>query len=123
MASNYAYMIDNKSATRYLLKGIEILSKSDDKTDRKNLVVQKQKLANIYFKLENFKFAIDLYEECLPAMKEVRDLKNYYLTLINYGDCLTYVKDNTKAKKHLWRLPKVLKIFTMQNLSALPTAN
>lgn len=111
MASNYAYMIDNKSATRYLLKGIEILSKSDDKTDRKNLVVQKQKLANIYFKLENFKFAIDLYEECLPAMKEVRDLKNYYLTLINYGDCLTYVKDNTKAKKALMEAAKGLEDF------------
>ncbi|OJX49497.1 MAG: hypothetical protein BGO88_14750 [Flavobacterium sp. 38-13] len=111
MASNYAYMIDNKSATRYLLKGIEILSKSDDKTDRKNLVVQKQKLANIYFKLENFKFAIDLYEECLPAMKEVKDLKNYYLTLINYGDCLTYVKDNTKAKKALMEAAKGLEDF------------
>jgi len=111
MASNYAYMIDNKSATKYLLKGIDILSKSTDKADRRNLVVQKQKLANIYFKLENFKFAIDLYEECLPAMKEVKDLKNYYLTLINYGDCLTYVKNNTKAKKVLMEAAKGLEDF------------
>lgn len=111
MASNYAYMIENKTATKYLLKGIEILSRSTDKNDKKNLVVQKQKLANIYFKLENFKFAIDLYEECLPAMKEVKDLKNYYLTLINYGDCLTYVKNNSKAKKVLMEAAKGLEDF------------
>ncbi|WDO14454.1 tetratricopeptide repeat protein [Flavobacterium sp. WW92] len=108
MASNYAYMIDNKAATKYLLRGIEILSKLNDK---KSLMVQKQKLANIYFKVENFKFAIDLYEECLPAMKEVKDLKNYYLTLINYGDCLTYVKDNSKAKRVLLEAAEGLEDF------------
>ncbi len=108
MASNYAYMLENETATKYLLKGIAILSKTSDK---KSLIVQKQKLANIYFKLENFKFAIDLYEECLPAMKEVKDLKNYYLTLINYGDCLTYVKDNSKAKKVLQEAAKGLEDF------------
>lgn len=108
MASNYTYMLEDETATKYLLKGISILSKTSDK---KSLIVQKQKLANIYFKLENFKFAIDLYEECLPAMKEAKDLKNYYLTLINYGDCLTYVNDNSKAKKALQEAIKGLEDF------------
>ena len=34
-------------------------------------------------------------------MKAVKDMKNYYLGLINYGDCLMYLNQYSKAKKVL----------------------
>lgn len=98
MASNYTYMLEYETAIKYLMKGIAILSKTNDK---RNLAAQKQKLANLYLKMENFSFAKDLYEECLGEMKAVKDMKNYYLTLINYGDCLMYLKQYAKAKTAL----------------------
>lgn len=93
--SNYAYMLENETATKYFLKGLDVL-KDLDEPYRKAIL--KQKLANLYFKMYNFDFAIELYDDCLKTLKEHKDFKNYYLTLINYGDCLIQLEKTERAK-------------------------
>lgn len=116
MGSNYAYMLENSIAIDYFIKGIEIL---ENTTEKKRLSVIKQKLANLYFKMKNYDFAIEMYEECLSSMKETKDMRNYYLTLINYGDCLIMVKEYSKAKKALLEAIDGLKVFQSNELIGL----
>lgn len=93
--SNYAYMLENEIATKYFLKALDVL-KDLDEPYRKAIL--KQKLANLYFKMHNFDFAKELYDECLIVLKEFKDYRNYYLTLVNYADCLIQMDQTEKAK-------------------------
>ncbi|RZK65992.1 MAG: tetratricopeptide repeat protein [Pedobacter sp.] len=98
IASNYNQMVKSEKSIPYLLKAIAILEKKKDKV---NLPPLKQNLANTYMTVRNFAFAIDLYKEALAGFKAINSTKNYYLTLINYGDCHIYLKKNAEAKKIL----------------------
>ena len=116
MGSNYAYMLENKKAIDYFLKGIELLENTNEV---QRLTIIKQKLANLYLKNKEFEFAIELYEECLHSMKETKDMRNYYLTLINYGDCLILIKEYSKARKALLESIEGLKLFQSDELLAI----
>ncbi|WP_294824196.1 tetratricopeptide repeat protein [uncultured Flavobacterium sp.] len=98
LASNHNYMLDYDRSIDLLLKAIKIL-KAEKNT--KQLVAIKQKLANTYLAKENFKFAIDLYRECLAEFKQGGMTKNYYMTQLNLGEALIQVNDLRGAKKAL----------------------
>lgn len=98
LASIYNYMLDYDKSIDLLLKAIRIL-KAEKNT--RQLVAIKQKLANTYVAKENFKFAIDLYRECLQEFRQAGMDKNYYLTQVNLGEALIHVKDLEGARKSL----------------------
>lgn len=98
LASNYNYMLEYDKSINLLLKAIKIL-KAEKNT--KQLVAIKQKLANTYLAKENYKFAIDLYRECLAEFKQGGMTKNYYMTQMNLGEALIQVNDLEGAKKSL----------------------
>lgn len=98
MSSIYQYKLEYDKAIEYLLKGIAIIKKEEDKS---SLVNMNQKLANTYMKMRNFTFAKDLYTECLIAFKANNDRVNYALTLINYAECVIHLDDVEGAKKAL----------------------
>ena len=99
LASNYNLMMDFNASVDYLLKAQAILK--NDKRGAKQLPAVKQKLANTYLAMNNFKFAIDLYRESLVSFKEIGQLKNYYLTQVNLAEALIHVRDYNGAKKAL----------------------
>ncbi|WP_154652583.1 tetratricopeptide repeat protein [Flavobacterium rivuli] len=99
MASNYNLMMDYNTSIDYLLKAQAILK--NDKRGAKQLPAVKQKLANTYLAMNNFRFAIDLYRESLVSFKEIGQLKNYYLTQVNLAEALIHVNDFNGAKKAL----------------------
>lgn len=94
MASNYNMMLESDNAIRLLLKAIRLL---EEEHDTVYTYAIKQSLANTYMNAGNYEFAIDLYNDVLPKFKASK-LKNYYLTLINYGDCLMYLGRLDEAK-------------------------
>ncbi|MGQ2985018.1 tetratricopeptide repeat protein [Flavobacterium sp.] len=47
----------------------------------------------------NYPFAVDLYVEVLQGFKDIGRMRNYYLTLINYGECLINLKKYKEARK------------------------
>jgi tetratricopeptide (TPR) repeat protein len=99
MASNYNLMMNYDKSLDYLLKAQAILK--DNKKGIKQLPAVKQKLANTYLAMNNYKFAIDLYLECLTSFKELGQIKNYHLTQVNLADALIHIRDYSRAKKHL----------------------
>ncbi len=114
--SNYAYMLENETATKYFLKGLEIL-KNLNEPHREAIL--KQKLANLYFKMHNFEFAKELYDDCLKTLKEFKDYRNYYLTLVNYADCLIQMDQTEKAKGILKEAIKGIAPFKSPEISAI----
>ncbi len=98
IASNYNLLLRNKEAINYLLKALDLLELQNEK---KYIVSVKVSLANSYMNAGNFKFAEDLYLEALKAYKEQNVIKNYSVTLVNYGDCLIFQKKYPEARKAL----------------------
>lgn len=98
IASNYNLLLRNREAIHYLLKSLDLL---ENRNDKKYIVSVKASLANSYMNIGNFKFAEDLYLEALKAYKEQNVIKNYSVTLLNYGDCLIHQKKYAEAQKAL----------------------
>jgi tetratricopeptide (TPR) repeat protein len=98
IASNYNLMLKSHEAIPYLLKAIAILKNGKN---QQTLIPIKQSLANTYMNVANYEFAIDLYKEVLPSFRANGQMKNYYLTLINYSECLTSVGKTKEARKAL----------------------
>lgn len=98
IGANYNAMLKPQYAIPYLIKAIAFFEKANNKKDQLPI---KQSLANTYMNIGNYKFAIDLYKETLQGFKEAGMLKNYYLTLINYSECLITVGRDDAAKTSL----------------------
>ncbi len=113
LGTNYNYMTDYEHSVNYLLKAIDLYKSVNNKRD---LYTVKQKLASTYLAQHNYKFAIDLYRECLPEFKSSGLQQNYYITLINLGDALTRTKQYTEAKKVLTEAEDGLKIYDNKEL-------
>lgn len=94
IASVYNQQIQYKKAIEYLLKAIDII-KDTNKPD--NLYPLEQKLAGTYMGTENYAFAADIYTDVLKYFKTSQP-KNYFVTLVNYGQCLYFLKKYPQAK-------------------------
>lgn len=98
MASVYSTMADYEKSISYLVKAIDILKKEKK---QEKLPAMEQKLANTYLAQRNFKFAIDLYNDCLADFKKQGQMKNYYLTLVNLSEAQIHTYKFNEAKKTL----------------------
>jgi tetratricopeptide (TPR) repeat protein/DNA-binding CsgD family transcriptional regulator len=96
MASSHRQNKQLNLAITYLIKSIEILE-SLDNVRPSVLASEKQKLANTYLETQNYDFAKRLFEEVLPVFKRENIMSNYYITLVNYADCLLYENETEKA--------------------------
>ena len=117
MAANYNQMLRSDEAIKYLMKAIALLEKNNDNF---YIYTVKQTLANTYMNSGNYTFAIDLYNEVLPFFKSQAS-KNYYLTLINFGDCHLYLKNYDEARKAQLEAIKGLQAFGDDNYVAVAT--
>ena len=108
LASNYNYMLEYDTSVEYLLKAIKIL-KEEKNTSK--LTAIKQKLANTYLAKQNYKFAIDLYKECLAEFKASNMAKNYDLTLVNLAEAYIQTNELNPAKKALLEAAQGLEAF------------
>lgn len=95
LSANYYYQLKNAQAVNYAIKSIAYFEKINDS---KFLAIQRFRLANMYSKLKNLQFALKLYQECLPEFaKDKINSPNYYLALLNIGDCYFELKQHDKA--------------------------
>lgn len=94
IASVYNQQFQYEKSIDYLLEALDLFKQSN-KPDLINPV--KQRLAGTYVGTQNYVFAADLYADVLSYFKTV-DLKNYYVTLVNYGECFYFIGNYTKAK-------------------------
>ena len=116
IASNYNMLLRSDDAVKYLLRAIAILEKTSDKT---LILTVKLSLANTYFNIGNYNFASDLYKEILQGYKDQNFPKNYAITLINYGDCLSHLNDLAEAQKMFTSALPILDKFGDQELVGL----
>jgi tetratricopeptide (TPR) repeat protein len=114
MASNYNAMLRPQDAIPYLTRAIAILDKGGNENEQWPI---KQSLANTYLNIGNYQFAANLYAEVLAGFKGSSMLKNYYLTLINYSECLINLKKYEAAKKALIEAIDGLKQFNDAELT------
>jgi len=98
IAANYNAMLRPQEAIPYLTKAISLFEKANNTKDQ---LPVKQSLANTYLNIGNYSFAYDMYKEVLNGFKTSGMRKNYYLTLINYSECLINLKKTDEAKKSL----------------------
>jgi len=96
LGSCYSALEDFENALYYLIKSIELWEKIEPK-DPKKIIVEKQKLANLYFKMDNSKYALQLYGEILPVFKANADFYNYYLSQITVATIYLEIKQPAKA--------------------------
>ena len=108
MASVYNTMGDYEKSINYLVNAIEIIKK-EKKQDK--LPALQQKLANTYLAQRNFKFARDLYLDCMVNFKKMGQMKNYYLTLVNLAEARIHLEDPNGAKVALAEAIKGLEDF------------
>jgi len=113
IASNYNMLLRSDDALDYLFKSIAILEKTNDKTF---ILTVKLSLANTYMNIGNLNFASDLYKEILEGFKQNNVPKNYSITLINYGDCLSKMGKYAEAQKVLINALPTLERFGDQEL-------
>jgi len=97
IASVYNQQVKPEKAIEYLLKAIDLIKDSNKPA---NLNPLKQRLAGTYMGTQNYAFAADIYADVLAYFK-ASDQKNYFVTLVNYGQCLYFLKNYPKAKTAL----------------------
>lgn len=82
----------------YLDLAIRILER-DKVRNRQSIAIERQKLANSYIRRSDFAAAITIYEEILPYFQQQQLLDRYYVSLVNYVDCLIAIGECDKARE------------------------
>ncbi|ALM47856.1 hypothetical protein AMR72_02455 [Flavobacterium psychrophilum] len=114
IASIYNQQGNFNNSIGYLLKSLDIF-KELKKPNLINPVMQR--LASTYMGTKNYQFAADMYVEVLAYFKDV-NLKNYYVTLVNYGQCLLLLNKYQEAEITLnAALPGLLKYNDVESIA------
>jgi len=114
IASVYNQQLNFDKSINYLLKALDILKH----LKKPNLINPiKQRLAGTYMGTKNYQFAADIYIEVLAYFKD-ENLKNYYVTLVNYGQCLLLLNKYQEAEITLnAALPGLLKYNDIESIA------
>lgn len=99
-ATCYSAYGSYKNAVKYLIKSIEYWEKSPKQYEIYT-AIEKQKLGNLYNKMGNYEFAIELFNSVLPIMKKNERLDAYYLTLISKSESLLQQKKYGEVLKNV----------------------
>jgi len=85
---------NEQKGLKYLLKTIDCVEKLGDKNRVMNLQLMQ---AAFYFRLQQARKAIDLYEELLPEFRKIASRPELVLALFNYGNAVFSIGDYEKA--------------------------
>jgi len=96
IGSCYAAQEDYESALNYFINSINLWEKITP-VDLKKIAIEKQKLANLYFKMNNGNYALQIYKEIIPIFRTQGDLYNLYLCQINEANIYIHLDNPTKA--------------------------
>lgn len=96
MGSCYSAQEDFENALYYLIKSIDIWE-TIAPIDQKKIAIEKQKLANLYFKMNNGEYALQIYKEIIPIFRSNNDFYNLYLSQINQANIYIHLGNPTKA--------------------------
>ncbi|MCL9769721.1 transcriptional regulator [Flavobacterium sp. HXWNR69] len=99
-ATCYSAYGSYKNAVKYLIESIEYWEKAPKEYEIYT-AIEKQKLGNLYNKMGNYDFAIDLFNSVLPIMKKKERLDAYYLTLISKSESLLKQKKYNEVLKNI----------------------
>lgn len=80
----YARLQNYPLAIEYQKMAIEIIEKNNLTNDA--IYMEYHNLANLYMNVENYKIAIEMYEDLLPKIKTVGLMDTYYLTALNLSN-------------------------------------
>jgi tetratricopeptide (TPR) repeat protein len=100
MGSCYAAQEDFENALNYMIQSIDLWEKITP-VDLKKITIEKQKLANLYFKMNNGNYALQIYKEIIPIFRTQGDLYNLYLCQINEANIYIHLENPTKANELL----------------------
>lgn len=92
IGSCYSAQEDFETALNYFIKSIDTWERLDAK-DEKKLAIEKQKLANLYFKMNNAKYALHLYQEIIPIFRAHADFYNLYLSQITEANIYLHLEN------------------------------
>lgn len=92
IGSCYSAQEDFETALNYFIKSIDTWERLDTK-DEKKLAIEKQKLANLYFKMNNAKYALRLYQEIIPIFRAHADFYNLYLSQITEANIYLHLEN------------------------------
>lgn len=114
IASIYNQQGNFEKSIGYLLKALDIFQE----LKKPNLINPiMQRLATTYMGTKNYQFAADMYVEVLAYFKK-ENSKNYYVTLVNYGQCLYLMNRCDEAKIQLEAaIPDLIKYNDSENLA------
>jgi DNA-binding CsgD family transcriptional regulator len=96
IGSCYSSQEDFENALNYMIQSIDLWEKITP-VDLKKIAIEKQKLANLYFKMNNGKYALQVYKEIIPIFRTQGDLYNLYLCQINEANIYIHLDNPTKA--------------------------
>jgi len=97
IGTNHYIIGEYYNAAKALIKAIELGKKGGKNYE--SIIIDKQRLANTYRKMRDYKFANQIYLECLEYYKNENSKSlAYYSTLLNYGQSLIYSQDYSNAK-------------------------
>ena len=100
IGSCYAAQEDYESALNYFINSINLWEKITP-VDLKKIAIEKQKLANLYFKMNNGNYALQIYKEIIPIFRTQGDLYNLYLCQINEANIYIHLENPSKANELL----------------------
>lgn len=96
IGSCYSAKEDFETALNYFIKSIELFQKIEPKGSKK-IAIEKQKLANLYFKMNNAKYALKIYQEIIPVFQTHEDFYNLYLSQITEANIYLHLDNPKKA--------------------------
>ena len=117
MSSTYRALNNYNLAVDYSLKAIETESKKEN-PDPKNIAFEKQKIANLYGFLRNYKFAENIYEEIITYFESSPYTDANVSTYLNYANALIKLDNIQKASIYIDKAKVIFEDFTNDELFA-----
>lgn len=100
MASVYSDIQSYEQAVKLVIKSIKLLEDLEN-PDPILIAIEQQKLGNLYFKMGQSKFALELFDKSASVLKSSKRQDAYALVLTSKADLFLYEKQAQKALQAL----------------------
>lgn len=88
LANVYTELDAHDIAVEYLFKTLDLFE-TDTVTYAKEIAMARSNLANSYSRIEDFSFAMGMYDKVVPTIKELYGPRIYYITVLNKSSALS----------------------------------